>query len=43
CGSGVSATVNFMLMEEAGLEPKLYPGSFSDWISYEENEVESDF
>lgn len=43
CGSGISATVNYMFMEEAGFEPKLYPGSFSDWISYEENEVESDF
>lgn len=43
CGSGVSATVNYLFMEEAGLEPKLYPGSFSDWISYDENEVETDF
>lgn len=43
CGSGISATVNYMFMEEAGFETKLYPGSFSDWISYEENEVESDF
>lgn len=43
CGSGISATVNYLFIEEAGLEPKLYPGSFSDWISYEENEIETDF
>ena len=43
CGSGVSATVNYMFMEEAGLKPKPYPGSYSDWISYEENKIESDF
>ena len=40
CGSGVTATVDYLLMEEVGLEPKLYLGSFSDWISYDENEIE---
>lgn len=39
CGSGVTATVNYILMDEIGLVPKMYPGSFSDWISYDENEV----
>lgn len=39
CGSGVTATVPYLLMEEIGMEPKMYPGSFSDWISYEDNEV----
>lgn len=39
CGSGVTATVSHMLMDEIGLKPKMYPGSFSDWISYDENEV----
>lgn len=39
CGSGVTATVPYILMDEIGLEPKMYPGSFSDWISYDENEV----
>ncbi len=39
CGSGVTATVPYLLMDEIGLEPKMYPGSFSDWISYDENEV----
>ncbi|NLY09830.1 MAG: sulfurtransferase [Tissierellia bacterium] len=39
CGSGITATVNILLMEEAGLKPKLYCGSFSDWITYPENEI----
>jgi len=42
CGSGVSATPNFMALKSAGYSNvKLYAGSFSDWISYEENEVET--
>ena len=39
CGSGVTATVAYLLMEEIGIEAKMYPGSFSDWISYDDNEV----
>lgn len=39
CGSGITGTVNLLLMEEVGLNPKLYPGGYSDWISYEENEI----
>ncbi|MDR7870716.1 MAG: sulfurtransferase [Tissierellaceae bacterium] len=39
CGSGITATVPYLLMEEVGMKPKMYPGSFSDWISYDENEV----
>lgn len=43
CGSGISACVNFLALKKAGYENvKLYPGSFSDWISYEENDVETD-
>ncbi|MGY0694342.1 sulfurtransferase [Virgibacillus sp. FSP13] len=43
CGSGVSACPNVLALKLAGYENvKLYPGSFSDWISYEENEVEKD-
>lgn len=41
CGSGVSACTNIIGLKRAGYENvKLYPGSFSDWISYEENKVE---
>ncbi|WP_059172018.1 sulfurtransferase [Bacillus sp. FJAT-27445] len=41
CGSGVTAVPNFLALKEAGYENvKLYVGSFSDWISYEENEIE---
>jgi len=41
CGSGVTAVPNFIALKEAGFEKvKLYVGSFSDWISYEENKIE---
>lgn len=40
CGSGVSATPNYIALKMAGFENvKLYAGSYSDWISYEENEI----
>ena len=41
CGSGVSACPNVLALKQAGFKNvKLYPGSFSDWISYEDNPVE---
>lgn len=41
CGSGVTALPNFLSLKAAGFEKvKLYLGSFSDWISYQENEIE---
>ena len=42
CGSGITAIPNYISLKMAGFDKvKLYPGSFSDWISYEENEVET--
>ena len=40
CGSGITACPNSLALSEAGVKHKVYSGSFSDWISYEENEVE---
>jgi thiosulfate/3-mercaptopyruvate sulfurtransferase len=39
CGSGITACPNIIAMQETGLKPILYLGSFSDWVSYDENEV----
>ncbi len=33
CGSGVTSCVNLLAMEELGIKPRLYVGSYSDWIS----------
>jgi thiosulfate/3-mercaptopyruvate sulfurtransferase len=41
CGSGVTACVNALAAVEAGLDiPRLYDGSWSDWISWPENPVQ---
>ncbi len=41
CGSGVSANHTLIALEEAGITgAKLYAGSWSDWVSYEENPTE---
>jgi thiosulfate/3-mercaptopyruvate sulfurtransferase len=40
CGSGVTAAPNYIALKHAGFENvKVYIGSFSDWISYDENPV----
>nr|WP_295971940.1 sulfurtransferase [uncultured Bacillus sp.] len=40
CGSGVTAVPNFMALKDAGFQDvRLYLGSFSDWISYDDHPV----
>jgi thiosulfate/3-mercaptopyruvate sulfurtransferase len=40
CGSGVTAAPNYVALKEAGFEHvKVYIGSFSDWVSYDDNPV----
>lgn len=40
CGSGVTACHNILAMAHAGLnEPKLYAGSWSEWITHPEHKV----
>ncbi len=39
CGSGVTACSNIMAYDELGYGSRLYLGSFSDYISYDENQV----
>ncbi len=41
CGSGISLMVNTLALEKIGIPYKYYPGSYSDWISYEENEIKT--
>lgn len=42
CGSGVSACPNVLSLQAAGFpRVKLYSGSWSDWISYPDNPIES--
>lgn len=42
CGSGITGTVNLIFMEEAGLTPVFYVGGYSDWLSYEDNEIDTE-
>ena len=41
CGSGVTATPNYIALQAAGYSNvRLYAGSYSEWVSYEENPIE---
>ncbi|NMH70451.1 sulfurtransferase [Bacillus sp. RO3] len=43
CGSGVTATPNFISLKEAGFKNvKLYVGSYSDWVSYDHHTVDQE-
>lgn len=43
CGSGVTACPNVLALEKAGYKNvRLYAGSWSDWISYEDNQIATD-
>ncbi|WP_141434036.1 sulfurtransferase [Bacillus sp. 03113] len=40
CGSGVTASPNYIALKMAGYQNvKLYAGSYSDWVSYDDNPV----
>ncbi|MGL5750529.1 MAG: sulfurtransferase [Paraclostridium sp.] len=41
CGSGITACGNSLALNEIGINHKVYKGSFSDWISYDDNEIET--
>ncbi|MBO3443303.1 sulfurtransferase [Clostridium sp. CCUG 7971] len=41
CGSGITACPNSLALTEIGIKHKVYPGSFSDWISYDDNKVDT--
>jgi thiosulfate/3-mercaptopyruvate sulfurtransferase len=33
CGSGITAAVTILALEQVGVKAKLYPGSWSEWSS----------
>jgi len=42
CGSGISSAVNALAMERAGLRGwRLYPGSWSEWVSDPSRPIET--
>ena len=43
CGSCIEACINYTLLDELSYNAKTYIGSMSDWVSYDENDVESLF
>ena len=39
CGSGISLMVNALALDKIDIPYKIYPGSYSDWISYDDNKI----
>lgn len=39
CGSGITGCVNMFFLNEIGIKSKLYLGSYSDWISYDNHDI----
>lgn len=39
CGSGITGCVNMFFLNELGIKSRLYAGSYSDWVSYDEHEI----
>ncbi|WP_461205286.1 sulfurtransferase [Clostridium sp. DL1XJH146] len=39
CGSGIDGAVNFLILDEISYKVRLYVGSMSDWISYDDTIV----
>ena len=31
--------VNALALDKVGIDYKVYPGSYSDWISYQDNDI----
>lgn len=41
CGSGITASPVSLALNESNIKHKFYSGSFSDWVSYEDNKVDT--
>ncbi len=41
CGSGITASPVSLALNESSIKHKFYSGSFSDWVSYEDNKVDT--
>jgi len=39
CGSGITAAYNYVVFNDLNIKCRMYAGSYSDWVSYLENQV----
>jgi len=39
CGSGITAAFNYLVFHNLGIKCRVYAGSYSDWVSYPDNPV----